>query len=249
MKKLILPIICIFILSSCADYQKISTVKQKERKYYSSKGFALIYSDDLFEQKIVNKKIKNESLVVLHNSLKVNTSIIITNPKNSKNIETKIFKKADYPKIFNLVVSQKVANLLGLDIDNPYIEFNEIKKNKTFVAKEANIFDEEKNVAQKAPVEEIKMDDLTDNQTKKKKKVINKYGYSILINDFYYESSAIKLKNKIVERTKLNIFFVKKINDKKYRLLAGPFKNFNALKTTYISLNNLGFDDLNIYKN
>ena len=40
---------------------------------------------------------------------------------------------------------------------------------------------------------------------------------------------------------------VKKINNKKYRLLVGPFKNFNALKTTYISLNNLGFENLNIY--
>ena len=42
---------------------------------------------------------------------------------------------------------------------------------------------------------------------------------------------------------------VKKINNNQYRLFVGPFKNFNALKTTYISLNNLGFDDLNIYKN
>ncbi len=41
---------------------------------------------------------------------------------------------------------------------------------------------------------------------------------------------------------------VKKINDNKYRLLVGPFENFNALKTTYISLNNLGFDNLNVYK-
>jgi len=249
MKKLFLSIICVFILTSCADYHKISTAKQKERKYYSSRGFALIYNDDLFVQKIVNKKIKDESLTVLHNSLKVNTPIIIMNPNNSKSIETKIYRKADYPKIFNLVVSQKIADLLDLDIDNPYIEFNEIKKNKTFVAKEANIFDEEKNVAEKVPVDEIKMDDLTNNQTKEEKKITNKYNYSIIINDFYYEDSAIKLKNKIVERTKLNIFFVKKINNKKYRLLAGPFKNFNALKTTYISLNNLGFDDLNIYKN
>jgi len=30
-------------------------------------------------------------------------------------------------------------------------------------------------------------------------------------------------------------------------LLVGPFNNFNALKTIYISLNNLGFEDLNIY--
>ena len=30
--------------------------------------------------------------------------------------------------------------------------------------------------------------------------------------------------------------------------LSGPFKNFNALKTTYISLNKLGFENLNIYR-
>ena len=39
------------------------------------------------------------------------------------------------------------------------------------------------------------------------------------------------------------------ISNNKYRLLAGPFKNFNTLKTSYISLNNLGFENLNIYKN
>ena len=46
----------------------------------------------------------------------------------------------------------------------------------------------------------------------------------------------------------MNNILVKKINNKKYRLLAGPFKNFNALKTTYISLNNLGFEIPNIYR-
>ena len=46
---------------------------------------------------------------------------------------------------------------------------------------------------------------------------------------------------------KINNMSIKKINDKKYRLFAGPFKNFNALKTVYISLNNLGFENLDIY--
>ena len=45
---------------------------------------------------------------------------------------------------------------------------------------------------------------------------------------------------------KITNLYVKKINDKKYRLYAGPFKNFNALKNTYISLNKLGFENLNI---
>jgi hypothetical protein len=51
----------------------------------------------------------------------------------------------------------------------------------------------------------------------------------------------------LIKKSNINNISVKKINDNKYRLLAGPFKNFNALKTTYISLNNLGFESLNIY--
>ena len=43
-------------------------------------------------------------------------------------------------------------------------------------------------------------------------------------------------------------FSVKKINDNKYRLSVGPFNNFNALKSTYISLNKLGFEDLNVFR-
>ena len=41
---------------------------------------------------------------------------------------------------------------------------------------------------------------------------------------------------------------VKKIANNQYRLYAGPFKNINTLKSTYISLNKLGFDDLNIIR-
>ena len=73
--------------------------------------------------------------------------------------------------------------------------------------------------------------------------------YMLVISDFYYLESADILKNELAKKTKFNSFSVKKIKNNKYRLLAGPFKNFNSLKTTYISLNNLGFDDLNIYNN
>ena len=94
----------------------------------------------------------------------------IINPENSKIIDTKIFKKANYPNIFNAVVSKKIASILELDADNPYIEIIETKKNKTFIAKEGNIFEEEKNVAEKVPVNEIKMDDLTKKDQLKLKK-------------------------------------------------------------------------------
>ena len=69
----------------------------------------------------------------------------------------------------------------------------------------------------------------------------------MVISDFYFLDSANNLKKELLEKTKMSNMSVKKINNKKYRLLVGPFKNFNALKTTYISLNNLGFENLNIY--
>ena len=62
-----------------------------------------------------------------------------------------------------------------------------IKKNKTFIAKEGSTFDEEKNVAEKAPVDEIKMDDLTKVQIKKLKKIKKKLrNFILVISDFYY---------------------------------------------------------------
>ena len=65
---------------------------------------------------------------------------------------------------------------------------------------------------------------------------------------FYYLDSAKNLKKELIKETKINEFSVKKINDNKYRLSVGPFKNFNALKSIYISLNNLGFEGINIYR-
>ena len=184
----------------------------------------------------------------MHNLLKRNTPIKIINPVNSKVIETKIYKKANYPKIFNIVLSKKVATILELDFDNPFVEILEIKKNKTFVAKKSNTFDEEKNVAETAPIDEVQMNDLTKVESKYKKKSNKKSNFIIVVSDFYYRDSANDLMKELINKTKISNISVKKINDKKYRLFVGPFKNFKALKTSYISLNKLGFEALNVYK-
>ena len=247
LKKIILTFCSFIMLYSCAEYSVKNSKEKKERKYYSSTGFALIYEENLYKEKIVNKKINNENINVMHNSLKTNTPIKIINPVNSKFIETKIYKKANYPKIFNIVLSEKIALILELDLDNPFVEVIEIKKNKTFIAKKGNTFEEEKNVAETAPVNEIRMDDITKNKSKPKK-LDKKNNFILVISDFYYEVSANNLMEDLIKKTKLSNISVNKINDKKYRLFAGPFKNFNALKTTYISLNKLGFESLNVYR-
>ena len=174
----------ILLLGACVNYKTDKPKHKKEREYYSSKGFALIYSDSLFERggidkklnnnKIIDNKLNNEQIIALHSSLKKNTLINIINPDTSIAVKTKIFERANYPNIFNIVVSKKIATILELDLDNPYVEVFEIKKNKTFIAKEGNIFEEEKRVAESAPIDEISMNDLSEAQMDIKKSSIKK---------------------------------------------------------------------------
>ena len=244
LKCIFLIIIISIFISSCADYK---TTKKDEKQYFTSSGFALIYDEDLYAKKIINKKINNQNLEIMHHILKKNSIVRIINPMNMKTIETKVFKQANYPKIFNVVISEKIASILELDKNNPYVEVVELKKNKTFVAKESDMFEEEKKVAEKAPVNEIKIDDLSKIKSDVSKKNVKKNNFTIIIADFYYYDSASNLMNELIKKAKIKNISVKKINDTKYRLFVGPYKNFNALKTVYISLNNLGFDNLNIF--
>ena len=122
------------------------------------------------------------------------------------------------------------------------------KQNKVFVAKKANTFEEEKTVAENAPVDEITMDVLSNDVSDVDKEASKQANFILVINDFYFEDSANEVKEELIEKTKMENISIKKINNKKYRLFVGPFKNFNALKTSYISLNNLGFEIPNIYK-
>jgi hypothetical protein len=244
-KKTLLITLC-FLIASCVSIEK-SKKNKIENKYFHSKGFALIYEETLFDNKVISKKINNENVVAMHSFIKRNTPIKIINPENSKFVETKISKNSSYPDIFNIVISKKIAKILNLSIENPYVEIQEIKVNKKFVAKKANTFEEERKVADTAPVTEIDVDILSTNtleNTVSPKKV----RYFIRVSDFYYKVTADELKKDLVRKTKFNNFIIEKINTNKYRLLIGPFKSFNALKLSYISLNNLGFEGLNIYK-
>lgn len=127
------------------------------------------------------------------------------------------------------------------------LKFWRLKKNKKFIAKKGVTYDEEKNVAIKAPVEKIEIANLSEKKSRKnkKKKDIN---FFLIISDFYYKESAVNLQKQLNAKMEQNNLLIKKINDKKYRLYVGPFKNFNSLKLTYIGLNKIGFDDLNIIK-
>ena len=153
--------IFVFLFSCTQDMKMIKKKSKVEEVTYSSKGFALIYEDSIYESKIINKKLNNDQNYVLHSFLKNDTLVSISNPFNSKSLTAKVRKTFKYPSIYNIVITKKMADNLDLDISNPYVEVLTIKKNDMFIAKEASIFEEEKNVANKAPVTLIDINNLS----------------------------------------------------------------------------------------
>ena len=247
-KKILSFFFIVNLLSSCVSYNNTKksgndTIVQS----FHSSGFALIYEDLLYKNSSLKTKMDNDKLHVIHNILKKNTVIEISNPQNLKKIKVKVFKKDNYPTIFNLVITKKIADILELDTDNPFIEIVEIKKNKTFIAKKVVTEDEEKNVSAKVVLKTVEVDDIS-SQKQEKKSTNKNERFIIVIGDFYYESSALKLKQKLFSDGNLGKLQVKRIKKNKFRLISGPFKSFNTLKSAYISLNNLGFHELDINK-
>ena len=165
----------VFLFSCTQDMKIIKKHPKVIEPTYSSKGFALIYEDLIFESNIVNKKLNNNQNYVLHSFLKNDALVSISNPFNSKSLTAKVRKTINYPSIYNIVITKKMADNLDLDIDNPYVEVLTIKKNDKFIAKEASIFEEEKKVANKAPVTTININDLSVSASKIEVKKKNLY--------------------------------------------------------------------------
>ena len=138
---------------------------------------------------------------------------------------------------------------MNLNIDEPYIEILEISKNSMFIAKKAKTFDEEKNVAKKAPVKNISINDLNEINVSKSISIKKKFSYKIKIADFYFKDTANVLINRIINETKIINPKIKKINKEKYRVYLGPFKDINSLQKSYNDISILEFENIEIIKN
>ena len=69
---------------------------------------------------------------------------------------------------------------MELDFDEPYLEIILVSNKNTFIAKKTKTFDEEKQVAEKAPIDGIQINDL--NKDIKKKKRLIKILFHIQLN-------------------------------------------------------------------
>ena len=157
-------------------------------------------------------------------------------------------KKTKYPSFFNSVVSTRIAKEIEINENEPYIEISEIVNNSSFVAKTAKIFEEEKNVATKAPIDDIKIKDLSSKKKKKEKPKKRNFKYIVKIGDFYFIDSAKVMKKRILSETSENNIYIKKISSTKFRVFTGPFDNLNSLKKSFNAISILEFDSIEIIK-
>jgi len=248
-KNTLLIFVCI-LLSNCTTTNPISNkTNQSIVNGFSNKGFALVYSENLYNKKIINKKIDERSLMIFQKNLKFNTQVKITNILNGKSLIGTVGKNSTYPEFNNVVISKRIADELDLNLSQPYVEVLEVLRDSMFVAKKAKTYDEEKSVAVKAPVNNISINDLSVVKKDDLKDFDTKFSYTIKIADFYFKDTAIMMQNRIKSESQVKDSKIKKISDKKYRVYLGPFNNINSLQKSYNDISILEFENIEIIKN
>ena len=238
-------LLLLFILSSCTAHY----TKHDNKKSYSASGFAYIYNESDYEAKKIKKKMNNESFQISHKDLRPGTLLKLINPKTKESLVLKNVKQIKYPDFYKILITKPVAEKLKINTELPLIEVLEIKKNKSFIAEKAKIFNEERKISSKAPVTSVKIANISKKKIILKKNIQNIY---ILVASFYTNEAANILKKRIINETNnydVKKLSIKKRSDKEFEVLSGPYKSINLLKNDYIDLKKFGFEELDIFIN
>ena len=245
----ILTFLLFIILNSCVT----TPVEKKDnsstpKSYFLNQGFTLVYNEKLYKERLVKGKIEDRSLTIFQKNLKKNTKVKITNLINSKYIIANVGKKIEYPYFYNSVISNRISKELEIDELEPYVEIKELLEGSSFIAKKAKTFDEEKKVASKAPIDDIQIKDLSNNEKEKNEVNIKNFSYTIKIADFYFKESADQMKTRVLTETTIKKVNINKLSKNKFRVYLGPFNNLNSLKKSFNAINVLQFDTIEIIK-
>ena len=230
------------LLCSCTS----TNVNKYEKPVLNSKGFAYIYTLNDYENKIIKKKINSDEMIIAHNKVKRGSLLKITNPNNGKNIILKNSFRLDYPDFYKVLITKTVSSQIGLNENFPYVEVEELKKNKSFIAKKAETHEEEKQLGVKAPVEKVKINNISKtkiNMSSKQPKFV------IILGNFYSQESA-KLLIKRVKTESLSLrnkkISIDKKNKHNFEVFLGPYKTIKMIKNDYIALKQINFDEVDI---
>ena len=189
-------------------------------------------------------------MFVFQKNLKKNTTVKITNLLNNKYIIATVKSKSKYPNFYNSVVTSRIVEEIDLNLDEPYILIELVDQNSVFYAGKAKTFEEEKNVADKAPVEGVNIVNISSSNDNKNKdiKLTKKFSYIIKIANFYYEDSAKLVKERIMSETNIKNVNIDKISSNIFRLSIGPYKTLENLKKDFDKMRNLYFENLELVK-
>ena len=172
--------------------------------------------------------------------------------KNNKSVLAKVGDDANYPLFNNSVVSQRIAIELDLDPKEPYVQIIAIPISSLFVAKKAKTYDEEKEVAEKVPVNKISIDNLNSkNKILENNKIVVpniKFSYIIKIADFYFNDTALEMVNRINLKTSIKKTNIKKTTNRKYRVYLGPFHKISSLQKSFNDIKILQFENIEIIR-
>ncbi len=248
----ILPLFIFFFIVSCIDpnINSKKIIEPKIYQKYSNNGFTLVYSDELFKNKTISKKLNDRELFIFQKNLKKESTVKITNLLNNKTVIAKVKSKSKYPNFYNSVITKRIANEIELNLNEPYISIESVNQNSVFYAGKTKTFDEEKNVADKAPVEGVNIVNISTSVTNEKniKKSAKKFNYIIKIANFYYEDTAKLVKERIMTETNIKKIKIDKNGTNNFRLSIGPYKSLDSLKKDFDQMQNLYFENLELIK-
>ena len=244
--KFLLILLSFFLIGCIQVPKQLDKTEIKLEKRYTNSGFALIFDESL--DKI--KKLDDRSLMIYHKSLKRKSTVKITNPKNDKSLIAEVkSNNQKFSDFYNSVISKRIAEDLDLDFNEPLLEITLVSRDSAFIAKKSKTFEEEKKVAEKAPVDGIQIKDLNSTSKKKKKNKKLKFSYSIKLADFYYKNSAKTMILRIKNETNIKNSKIQQLSKTKFRVLIGPFNDIKSLKESYEKLRPMNFENLEILNN
>ena len=236
-------LLILLFLTSCTAQST-----QYSENIFSNRGFVLLYDESLIEKKKLRKPLDDRSLEIVHNTLSKGTKVRIINLLNNKSTNAIVKTKNKNLFFYNSIFSKRIFDELDISLKEPYVEISKIRENKTFIAKKSKTFDEEKKVANKAPVKSISINEIG---TPKSSELDDRrsFNYSIKITEFYFLKNAKELKKRIENETSLKNINIISINDTKHQVLLGPYSNINTLQSAYNSINNLNFENIELIRN
>ena len=194
-------ILFLFVNNCTTDTLKLKKFDSVFEESFQNKGFALVYNEDLYNNKIISKKIDERSLIIFQKNLTKNSTVKIVNILNNKTVIAKVGRNSSYPTFNNSVISLRIANELEINLIEPYIKITLIPENSMFIAKKAKTYDEEKQVANKVPIKTININNLNKKNTIKIQNKKKEFSYQIKVADFYFEDTALSMVNRIKEET------------------------------------------------